>query len=246
MRAGFIRRQLRRRPRTLVLLGVFFTVVFGPCALGLLGVFGHRAGARDESVFFLVLFVGLAIVGPCLLVWGLRDWSRLDRHPDLVALSRYGPPDNVVSAIDAELADEEQVVRLGQVLKSFHLSHVLEGRELAGEVLLTPSWLVCLYSEDGRRLACLRLDSIVWVFREPTSFRAGPGLELPYQAVVLDRHGARLEIPGTAAGVSRLLAEVLSRVPWALDRFDEATERTWNEDRDQILADVDRRRDQIR
>jgi hypothetical protein len=108
-------------------------------------------------------------------------------------------------------------------------------------VLLPRSWLVCLWGESGRGLHFQRLDDLVVVYRAEAYFLNQPAAS----AVFIDRHGVRVEVVGTVDGVTCLLAEVLPRVPWALNRFDPATERAWNEGRDRIIADVDRRRDHI-
>lgn len=246
MAAGFLRRQLRRRPLTLLLLGLFFVLAFGVPAFGLLRrtLSGNHAG--DDLIFPLLLFLGLWVLGIALVAWGTVAWRRLDRHPDLLALGRYGPPAEVLSAIDAELADPEQVVRLGEVTKSFHMSRVEGAGEYAGEVLFSPSWLVCRFGEDGLRFACMRLDGIVWAFRQPTPPTFALENPLPYKAVLFDRHGACLEVPGTEQAVVRLLAEVIARVPWALNWFDDEARRNWTEDREQFIAAVDRRREEIR
>jgi hypothetical protein len=60
--------------------------------------------------------------------------------------------------------------------------------------------------------------------------------------VFIDRHDVKVEVVGTVPGITRLMAQVLTRVPWALDRFDAAMQRTWAENREQIIAEVDRRR----
>jgi hypothetical protein len=42
-----------------------------------------------------------------------------------------------------------------------------------------------------------------------------------------------------------LLAEILVRVPWALDHFDAETDRTWQENRQAIVTQVEQRRQTI-
>jgi hypothetical protein len=85
----------------------------------------------------------LAICFLTLPVGGVVYYSlklfHLDRHPDLVALGRYGPLSALVPAIDAELADTRNVVRLGHVLVSFTLTMGRTDELGNGEVLLTPS-----------------------------------------------------------------------------------------------------------
>jgi hypothetical protein len=62
-------------------------------------------------------------------------------------------------------------------------------------------------------------------------------------AVFIDRHNVRLDVLGTEEGVGRLLAQVLMRVPWVLDRFDAATEELLREKPEQVMAEIHRRRE---
>jgi hypothetical protein len=159
------------------------------------------------------------------------------RHKDLRALGRYGPPPEVAAAIDAEVLGGRQFACLGTLQR--YLSPVPDPGEMYGhQVLLTETWLLDFYRYEGDRFNAMRLTDLVWATRESAIGRA--------KLVLIDRHDTRLEITGTPAAVSRLLAEVLARVPWVLERFDPETEKTWREDRTGILADVERRREQFR
>jgi hypothetical protein len=247
MKAGFIRRHLRRRPRSLLLWGLLLVLLIGTSIAVMLAGLALRGDRADAGFFYVLgLFAALLAVGVALIGWSVRLWRRLDRHPSVLALARYGPPGEVVTAIDAELAGPKQVLRIGRRLRSFRLD--LGGaRDLYGEVLLTPSWLVCLGDEGQDLVGVQQLESVVWAYRAADPSPAALlSLGRCEAAVIVDRHGVGLRIPGTEAGVTRLLAEILTRVPWALSRFDEETQRAWNDDRERIIADVDRRRDQIR
>jgi hypothetical protein len=138
-------------------------------------------------------------------------WVYDHRHRDLRALGRYGPPPEVVAAIDAEVLSGRCLARLGTL--QTYLSPVPDPGEMYGhQVLLTETWLLDFYRYEGDRFNALRLTDLVWATRESTSRRA--------KLILIDRHDTRLEIFGTPAAVSRLLAEVLARVPWVLERFD--------------------------
>jgi hypothetical protein len=63
---------------------------------------------------------------------------------------------------------------------------------------------------------------------------------------LLDRHNVRVQVPGTTAGIRRLLAEVQARAPWALERFDHEIERNWNEAPAKVVAEMMERREQFR
>jgi hypothetical protein len=229
MKPSFIRRQLRRYPWRLFLVSLGVLPVF---SLLLFSVVTHQK-AGGVRWFLICLLFGIAIL--CLLgvvVLGAWRLFRIDQHLDVQALARYGPPREVVAAIDAELAEGKQVTRVGQGLRSFQ---VPVRNELGyNEVYLTPSWLVHFSGPELSHVQVFHLDSLILAGRRGD------------RVVLADRHGVEAEIPGTDTGLTRLLAEILVRVPWALNRFDEETERTWRDDRDQIIAAVDRQRQDIR
>ncbi len=90
-------------------------------------------------------------------------------------------------------------------------------------------------------MAFFRLDALVAAYRLDGNVVPEAGARM----VVIDRDGVRLEIAGTEDAVSRLLTELLARVPWALTHFGSEVERTWRTDRQSILAAVDFRRARI-
>jgi len=183
----------------------------------------------------ILAFLLFAIAELCMLaVVILGAWSliRLDRHPDIKALARYGPPLEIVAAVDAELAARKEVTRIGSGLRSFHMR--IENELGFNEVYVTPSWLVHFAGPELSHLQVFHLDSLILAGRRDEQ-----------HVVLVDRHGVENEILGTEAGLTRLLAEILARVPWALNRFDEKTERSWHDDRNQIIAAVDRKRQGI-
>jgi hypothetical protein len=240
MSKGFVRQQLTRRHRRLLLLGSFL--------LGLLLVLSAAAGLtilatgkKVDDPTPLVMVALLLILPLIALVQAVRGLRRARRYPTVLALARYGPVAEVVAAIDAEVAQREDVTRLGGLPRSFQLR--LGRGELHGaEVLLTPSWLVLLVGEDGTHLDFMHLDSLVWAFRQrPLGVALVNGVEVVH-AVLIDRHGAVLQVAGTGAGVTRLLQEVQLRVPWVLNNFDALAQRAWHADRAPFLAEVERRR----
>jgi hypothetical protein len=242
MKAGFLRRQLGRRPRKLIIAGAIFAVLFSP-SLYLLFLVLTRGNTGRPPLQMVLVFCAVEALSLAFIVWGVVALRRLARHPDLLALGRYGPPAEVAAAIDAELADPQQVVRIGRVLRSFSVVVAPEKGEVAGELLFTPSWLVCVTGEDGSRLHALRLADLVWVYRRPSApLQVALGWEPTGQVVLCDRHGFELTVPGTEQGLARVMAEVIARVPWALTRFDEQTEKSWRDQREQVIAEADRRR----
>jgi hypothetical protein len=177
---------------------------------------------------------------------GLAYWSgsaldRLRLHPDLVALRRYGPLDEVQAAIDAEVYGEPRPLRLGTLLR-FYFPVPAPGDLRGHQVLITSSWLIHLWGEDGHRVDVVRLEDLVAAYRAHSVRRE----QIASTSMLLDRHNVRVQVPGTTAGIRRLLAEVQVRAPWALERFDHEIERTWNEAPAKVVAEVAERREQFR
>jgi hypothetical protein len=242
MKPGFLRKHLRRRPRKLLIVGLILVILLSPCAVGsvLLIADSPRGGSGAlpaALVFSLVWMAGLVVT-----VWGARGLRRLERNRDVQALARYGVPGEVVDAIDAELTDEENVACVGRPMTSFTFTSWRTGELNGAQVLLTRSWLVHLWGEEGHRMNVLRLTDLMVVSRADARQAAVLGGQPVSSAVLIDRHDLRIEVVGTVEGITRLLANVLTRVPWALDRFEPGTERTWAENREQIITEVERRR----
>jgi hypothetical protein len=239
MRANFLRWRLARQPLWLMLAGVGMSLSFA-AGLALFLWDAQRGTVKLNTLLsLLILSATGSALGMMLTGWAAARLARaLDyRHRDLRALGRYGPPSEVVAAIDAEVLAGRRLVRLGTLPKL--LSPVPAPGELRGhQVILTESWLLDFWRGEGDRFNAMRLADIVWASREHSLDEA--------KLALLDRHDVPLKIIGTPAAVGRLLAEVLGRVPWVLERFDPEAERAWGQDRTGILADVDRRREQFR
>lgn len=185
----------------------------------------HWIPAASIGLFWLILF-GIVLVSFWRLV-------HMDRHPDLIALARYGVPDELLPQMEAELADPSQAVRIELTPGGFQLTFEV----IKADVYLTRSWLIHINREglwmhflQLDRMHFLRLDRLVLVYREDRKM------------ILADSFGVRHVISGSEAGRVRLMAEILVRVPWALNRFDPEIEKTWTEDRQAIVAQVEKRR----
>ncbi len=225
-----IKRQLGRPYR---LYMVFAFLLLGPISLIfvlLIWDFLSNPGKYWRPAgFFGIIWVILCSV----VLIAVRRLVQMDRHPDLISLARYGALEELLPQIETELADPSQTVQIGQMPRSFKLELELMQRktdELSdAEVWITRSWLIYMVRE-GLRMQFFRLDSLILVYPEGSN------------VILADRFGVRLAIAGREGGRARLLAEILTRVPWALNRFDPETEKSWTESRQQIVAEVELRR----
>jgi hypothetical protein len=243
MRANFLRRRLARRPLRVLLFGVALALF---CVVGLVLVLwdAGRGTIKRNDLLSILIFVATESVLVLTLVVGAA--FKLMRahdcdHRDIRALGRYGVPVEMVAAIDAEVQAGRRLLRLG-TLETFFNPFPDPGEFRGHQIILTESWLLDFWRYEGDRFHAVRLPDLVCAAPSPGALGRGRTAGL----VLIDRHDVRLEIVGKTAAVGRLLAEVLARVPWALERFDPQTERDWGQDRTCILSEVDRRREQFR
>lgn len=156
-------------------------------------------------------------------------------HPLLRKLAVFGPPVEVARAIDAELRRDDEVVTVGEPLRSFRLNN-----HPHHPVQVTRSWVVqrILY-----RVQVVRLDEIVWV-EKGDHRRVQVDVYSPFVAVRV-RRGEEVLFFLAEAGVHRLVLELLTRLPWVLSGFDPGREQQWRTDREQVVQAVQRARQEI-
>jgi hypothetical protein len=240
---GFLRQQLYERPRQWLMSDLAFPSVISAGFLIVALVVLRNLGA-SSGVLWLTGGAAAGVVLAAVAAYAARRWPPLGDHPDLAALGRYGAPGDVIAAIEAELADAAGVLRLTRLSDHVTAGRGVPRRPVRGDLLLTRSWLLYFPVGTDWRLTALSLREVVWVYRSEMQPRLGDLLLNPTPAVVtVDRHGVRCEISGNDAGLTRVLAELLTRVPWALNRFDAETARQWEQEREQVVAIVERRRD---
>ncbi len=174
-------------------------------------------------------YLGLAVALPVL---GFGLWKVLrvvgraanpERHPLMLTLARYGPPDEVAASIDRE-ADE------------------LSNAPLRGP-LVTRSWLL---RPSVFGLQVVPLDDVVWVYRKVTKHSTnGVPTRTTHAAVINRRDGRSLEIGGTESAAGEVLQRILGSAPWILAGFDNELAGLWASRRDVVLDIVDKRRQQF-
>lgn len=143
-----------------------------------------------------------------------------ERHPILLALARHGPVRETTLVIDAEAGQG--------------------ARDLGGGATLTASWLL------KRRLfglTAVRPADVVWVYTRVTrhSLHFVP-VGKSFTVVVCDRHGSKLEVPGSETQTVTTLREVLGQAPWAFGGYTKDLEAVWKRQRAVMIQAVDARR----
>ena len=172
-------------------------------------------------------YVGLAIGVPLLLlsVWNIRKAlqrrANPEEHPIFSMLSRYGGPETVAAAIDAEVS--------------------ASGKKLRDRVLVTPSWLL---KPSPYSLAVRSLDELVWAYKKVTKHSVN---FIPtgktYATVIWDRRGKSIEITNAREQDGHLLLEEIGRhAPWVLIGYADDLARAWKSNAAEVVSAVDKQR----
>jgi hypothetical protein len=234
-RMGFIMRQLTREAMIGIRVGLLFGLPFTTVGvLGVMKVLPSHDAANRIGIPYVAVFIFLGVVFLGGFVYSVCRRFQVGSHPDLLALERYGQLDELLSEIDTEIANTDDVVSFGTQWQALHLWLRHSGDLRNAQVLLTKSWLLCLINGHlGCRVHAFRLDSVVVAARTR------------YTLVVGDSHGVFLDITESEDIIGRMRAELMARVPWAINHFDKAVERTWNKNHERIVAQVNQRRKEM-
>jgi hypothetical protein len=207
----------------------------------------HRLQAPVTLCFFVVLLpgaLGLWMVGRSLE----EMLTPLARRPDGIALRRYGEPQQVLDDVNAELAASTDTTRTGGRVPTFQILESDQGSSYSSKVWLTRSWIVCIAGRRTDRLAIFRLVDVVLAAKCQSPSEQLPHINLfdHTWVTLFDRHGVRLNMALPYADATRLLAEVLARVPWAVNHFDPAAPGGSDADLSRFIAEADRYREELR
>lgn len=180
----------------------------------------------DATNFYSGGFWGLAIAAliGLLSAWGLlvalRRLVNPQAHPALRALDRFGSLETVTGEIDMEMAQPHQ-----QVGKNIHL---------------TNRWLVNARSS----FSAMPYRDIVWCYKSVTQHRYnGIPTGKTYAALVYDRHGRNLSIPGKEREVDEILHSIVRLGPGVVAGYSDELASLWQKDRAGFVRAVSQRRE---
>lgn len=185
----------------------------------------------EENDFRFAGYLGLAVGLPCLFlaIWNLhkvfKRRANPELHPIAKTLSKFGDSTATIAvSIDSEVQSESNKYSLGLVT-------------------LTPSWL---FRQTRYGLEILKLEQIAWIYSKVTQHRTnGIPTHKSYTAILLDRQGKSLEIPGKEQEINQLIQEIMQRVPWVIMGFSDELQQLWNTDRSRMFEFIDERRQQV-
>ena len=183
-----------------------------------------------QGDFRLPGYMGLGIGLPCLLIsaWNLQNWFRRRNSPQLHPIAKSiskisDSPEVATTQIDAEVQSETNKLSLGSLQ-------------------ITPSWLL---RRKSFGLDIMKLDQIVWIYPKITQHkRNGFPAGTTYTAIIYNRQGESLVIPGRQQDVEQVMQTITHQVPWVIAGFSDELNKMWMSDRNQIFDYVEQRRQQ--
>jgi len=175
----------------------------------------YTAGALAAPVILLLFVV--------LTLGRLRNFRR---SRSMAALTRFKVPvDQVVAAIDSELATDNPKTAMSNIL-------------------LTRSWLLLL---QPFKIELMHLDELVWVHASVT--RRYMYYFIPVGSThyvrLGDRSGRLRQIQGKKNTVPDTVVAIAQRVPWVFAGHSDELEQAYRRNRDAVIAAVEQRRQQV-
>jgi len=186
---------------------------------------GYPFRTANSHLLFVVVGVGLAILGLVLVILGLVRSSSPLKHPIFRKLARYGDPEQVSQQVEMEIQQPHDILN-----KNLHL---------------LKNWLV--YAPTGK-FEAVRYDSLMWFYQHVQTQRYYGILVSRIRSVMLhDSAGGRTQavFGRKEEPVIEALQAIQRQAPWSLIGFDNELERAWNKDRENFIAQVNQRKAQL-
>ncbi|MEO8607276.1 MAG: DUF6709 family protein [Chloroflexota bacterium] len=183
----------------------------------------------DTSDFRGSGYVGLvvAIIVGLICVWiiirSLRRMGNPASHPIMRGLARFGDAEQTTEQIEFEMNQDHP-----KVGKNLHL---------------TRNWLVY---RTASTLSATKLSDVVWVYKHVTQRRTyGVATGKTFKAMIYDRYGSNIVVPGKEADVAATLESVARQSPWAQVGYTKDWEQKWKQQRAAFIAAVDQRKKEM-
>ena len=166
---------------------------------------------------------GLAIggIGGLIGAINLGRWKKhqenVSLHPISKQLSSHGQSEIIAHEIDREFADPQVIVhKQTKISKNWLIQHNTYGIELK------------------------KVADLIWIYFQVTNHRTnGIPTGKTFTVICHDRHGAKVEIPGSEEQVMALIDRIATLVPWAIIGYTDEMKLAWEKDRATVIAVVD-------
>jgi hypothetical protein len=156
------------------------------------------------------------IIGAVNLTKLKQRQEDINLHPIVKKLSKYGMAEMVAQEIDREFASQNIIIHQ--------------------QTKISDNWLIQKQTFD---LELKKVVDIVWIYFQVTKHRTnGIPTGKTFATICHNRHGEKIEIPGSEAEVMGLIEQIYPRVPWAIIGHTDEIKLAWEKDRDNLIAVV--------
>jgi hypothetical protein len=171
---------------------------------------------------YIGLIVGIVVGLACVwvILRSLRRMGDPSQHPIMRGLARFGDAEQTAEQIEFEMNQDHQ-----KVGKNLHL---------------TRNWLVY---RTASSLSATKLSDVVWLYKHVTQRRTyGVATGKTFKAMIYDRYGECVNVPGKETEVAATLEAVARQSPWAQIGYQKDWEQKWKQQRAGFVAAVDERK----
>lgn len=179
--------------------------------------------ASSRSVWLTI--IGIAFLA-ALSIWSviriIRRSVNRSNHPIARELSRFGDWQQMAQEIDTQMAEPHETYG-----KSFHL---------------TREWLIY---QSRNSFEAVPYRDLIWHYMFQVTYQSfGVATGKAYSLMICDRHGkVKPLLDGkNSVVVSDLMEKLKSLAPWAYAGYSDELQNAWNQERENMIATVDARK----
>jgi hypothetical protein len=179
---------------------------------------GQSPGTGNQLA--ALLFAAGGIIWMFFVIRAIVRWRRPEGDPVNLQLGKYGAPENVARELEQDFAGQP-----------FHTHRIYVG----------PHWVCYAWKTQ---VAIRRIDTLVWAYLERVR-RTWNLIPLPTknEMVAWGRDGRAAVLPMRKKNdVEAALNELRRVAPWMLVGYSDSIKESWNNDRVDLIAVVDRSR----
>jgi hypothetical protein len=211
--------EARRTNRNLLLINGIIVAVLAAAAIANLKNIDYSGDFWP--LLFLFLFFLLALWN---CIKAVRRYGEIQTTPVWKHLSIYGSAEQISSVIEQELLHAQKAKY--------------------GDLQLTGSWMV---QKNLFSTWASPVEDLAWVYKKVTKHSVN---FIPtgksYSIIILGRHRQRIEVSMPEKRTNELLAELATRVPWAIYGYQKELDAAWTKDPASVIALVNSRYEQLK
>jgi len=237
MKDTIIHKHIRRCNRNLIIInfGIIILLIYFVLNNYLLNK-TNRYYYHFQRMDYFFIFAGIIVFIICFinLIKAKKRISNPYLHPISISLTdKYGSVEEIAIEIDSDLQDKNSSLKLSSIQNLQIVS-----AQITNSWLLKPSFF-------GLTVLNLYFDA-VWIYKKVTTHYTN---FIPtgrsYTVIIHSRYLEVIEIPCRSKKSDIIIQEIIYRVPWIVQGFDEGVKLLWDSNPLKLIDDVDKQRKSI-